>query len=84
MRKLIKKNPAFQNIIIEVFDKISFDPKHLGLNSHKVVTSKFGICFSSRVSGDIRILWKYSQIGVMEIIDLIDIGGHDCSGAVYN
>jgi mRNA-degrading endonuclease YafQ of YafQ-DinJ toxin-antitoxin module len=61
--------------------RLSRDPFFQNLRTHKVQTKKHGYCFSSRVSGDIRILWNFSELSG-EIL-LLDIGGHSGKGRVY-
>ncbi len=57
------------------------DPWHMPLKTHKVNTPKWGEAYSSRIAGDIRILWR--QLNSELVLMLIDIGGHSGSKAVY-
>jgi len=41
------------------------------------------ITYSSKINRDLRIVWDYSQNEV-NIIDLIDLGGHDGGKGVYS
>jgi mRNA-degrading endonuclease YafQ of YafQ-DinJ toxin-antitoxin module len=38
--------------------------------------------YSSSISGDLRIIWEFSE-NEINIIDLLDIGGHSGSKSVY-
>ena len=75
-QKLTKKQDNLKLKIKSVFKKLSLNPSQDSLKSHKVNTPKFGSCFSSRITGDLRIIWRYNQ-GEIEVIDLLDIGGHN-------
>jgi len=81
--KQVAKNPKLNNQTFEVFTKLSADPKDVSLKSHKVSTPKFGDCISNSVNGDLRIIWNYNESFDLEIIDLIDIGGHSGKNSVY-
>lgn len=75
-KKLIKNNPVLECKIDEVLDLLSLDPKDPTLRSHKVRLHAFGEVWSTRVTGDIRILWDYDEDDE-RIILLLTIGGHD-------
>jgi mRNA-degrading endonuclease YafQ of YafQ-DinJ toxin-antitoxin module len=61
---------------------VSENPFIPELHTHKVISKEFGSAFSSRVNGDIRIIWNYDKFGVMTIL-LLDLGGHSGFGRVY-
>ena len=46
------------------------NPKNPVLGSHKVETPKFGNCFSSPITRELRLIWQYDEDEQMEIIDL--------------
>jgi mRNA-degrading endonuclease YafQ of YafQ-DinJ toxin-antitoxin module len=77
LKKLISKNKSLQKLVISVFDNLKINPFIPQLKSHKVNTPKFGECFSTRVTRDIRIIWQFGESGEIEILELLDIGGHD-------
>ena len=54
---------------------MSKDSREPKLKSQKVSSPKFGDCFSSKIIGDLRIVWRYKD-GYVEIVGLIDTGGH--------
>lgn len=68
--------------LFEHIKKLAENPNNPSLKSHKVDTPKFGKAYSSRVTGDLRIIWEYSK-GGFQILDLLDIGGHSGKGGVY-
>jgi mRNA-degrading endonuclease YafQ of YafQ-DinJ toxin-antitoxin module len=76
-KKLLKNNLKLVLLVAEKIQELEINPKMPELKSHKVNTPKFGECFSSRVTGDIRIIWRYGEDGLLEILELLDIGGHD-------
>ena len=79
-KKLTKNNHKLALKIAGVVDNLQQDPLLPSLGSHKVNTPKFGQCFSSRVTGDLRIIWRYDIDNRLEILELLDLGSH---GEVY-
>jgi mRNA-degrading endonuclease YafQ of YafQ-DinJ toxin-antitoxin module len=77
LKKLVAKNKSLQKVVSSVFDNLQINPFIPQLRSHKVSTLKFGECYSSRVTGDIRVIWRFGADGEIEILELLDIGGHD-------
>jgi mRNA-degrading endonuclease YafQ of YafQ-DinJ toxin-antitoxin module len=82
-KKLIKSNYSLKDKVIEKLEILRSNPKDISLKSHKVNSRYFDNVFSSSVTGDIRIIWKYDNEGNIEIIYLLDIGGHDGGNGVY-
>lgn len=83
-KKLLKSNEKMILLVADTIEDLCKNPKNPSLFSHKVDTPKFGLCFSTRVSGDIRIIWRYKkETGAIEILELLDIGGHSGGGKVY-
>ena len=81
-RKLVQKNSQLQVKISKTIDKLIIDPFQPSIKSHKVIT-KHGIsAFSSRVTGDLRIIWDFNDTDI-QILELLDIGGHSGGGSVY-
>ncbi len=76
-KKIVKNNQKLQEIMINKLFDLADNPLLPSLGSHKVNTPKFGECFSSKVTGDIRIIWKYDENDSLEILELLDLGGHD-------
>ncbi len=56
------------------------DPYYPSLKTHKVDITNFGVVYSSRVTGDIRIVWKYLN---RDTIVILTTGGHDGKSSVY-
>jgi len=75
--KLIKKYPQLASRINKTVEQLSEDPYYSGLKSHIIGEEpRIGNIWSSRVPGDIRILWIFSPEEKLVVI-LIKIGGHD-------
>jgi len=73
--KLIKKTPKLKSKIESTLKILVENPFYPSLKSHKVNDSKGRQAFSSYVTGDLRILWDYSQNHI-QVLDILDIGGH--------
>jgi mRNA-degrading endonuclease YafQ of YafQ-DinJ toxin-antitoxin module len=46
------------------------------LKTHKIRTKNEHYFYSSRVTGDIRIIWQFDEYNQINII-MVDFGGHD-------
>lgn len=80
--RLVRKNRQLEPQIDEVLDRLAADPRDPKLSSHKVTAWDRESAFSSTVTGDLRIIWRYAETGA-EVIDLIDLGGHSGAKKVY-
>ncbi len=78
--KLVKGNPSLAVRYEKFFRSFMLDPYYPSLKTHKVEITNFGLVYSSRVTGDIRILWK--SIGNNSII-ILTTGGHEGKSSVY-
>lgn len=72
--KLTKKNLNLQERISKTLKQLRNDPFHPGLRTHKADTKEYGYRFSSRVTGDLRIIWDLEGT---QIIILLALRGHD-------
>ena len=79
-RKISKKDKNLARKILVVSDLLSLDPYSPKLETHIVNTSYGARTYTSRVSGDIRILWRFED---GNIILLLTVGGHSGSSKVY-
>jgi mRNA-degrading endonuclease YafQ of YafQ-DinJ toxin-antitoxin module len=68
---------------LEVFNKLSKNPSDPSLKTHKIFMPNNTYRYSSSVTGDIRIIWNYDIDGIIQFIELIDIGGHSGKSGVY-
>jgi mRNA interferase YafQ len=80
--KLVSKNHLLQEKIENTLYKLAENPFDISLKTHKVESKICGFAFSSRVTGDLCIIWNFED-GNINIIDLLDIGGHSGSNSVY-
>lgn len=81
LKKIIKKDKNLSRLIIETLKKLGKSPFSQGLNTHKVQSRKYGIVYSSKVTGDIRILWVLDKNET--IIITLTVGGHSGNNSVY-
>jgi mRNA-degrading endonuclease YafQ of YafQ-DinJ toxin-antitoxin module len=79
-RKLVKGNKGLSKRIIKAIKQLSIDPFYPGLRTHMVDISDIGKIYSSRVTGDLRVLWSLKE---GNIIFLYRIGGHSGSSKIY-
>lgn len=80
--KLIKQNQDLKVRLIKTFELLKINPFLPNLRTHKVDSKIKNGVFSSRVTGDLRIIWEFSDT-VVEVLDLLDISGHDGNSGVY-
>jgi mRNA-degrading endonuclease YafQ of YafQ-DinJ toxin-antitoxin module len=78
--KLIKNDLSLKLKVVKIFEQLEAEPFHPSLKSHKVQH-----VYSSRVTGDIRIIWQYNpdNNNEIQILELLDIGGHSGGNRVY-
>lgn len=81
VRKL-KKDRTLQEPFFEVFEQLERDPTARTLRSHKVLDADGKPAFSSYVTGDLRVIWRYAE-DERDVLDLTDVGGHSGSKKVY-
>ena len=77
-KKFVKKNPDFQERIINVLDILSEDPFTPSLKSHKLTGTLEGL-WACSVAYDCRIVFTFYQDEQSQesLIVLVDIGSHD-------
>ena len=73
LRKILKKNKDLTLRIERAVIRILRDPFSPSLRTHQVNIPSLGKVYSSRISGDVRILWTFEEEGV---ILLQRVGGH--------
>jgi mRNA-degrading endonuclease YafQ of YafQ-DinJ toxin-antitoxin module len=79
-KKVVKPNTLLEKKFVSVIEKLSVNPYMKSLKTHVVNIRGFGRLYSSRVTGDIRILWNFKDDN---LIILHRIGGHFGSLSVY-
>jgi Txe/YoeB family toxin of Txe-Axe toxin-antitoxin module len=75
-----KKDKSLEKKVEKVFDRLSKDPFYIGLRIHKVRTKKNGRVYSTRLTGDLRIIWRFTD---GKIILILTVGGHSGKHSVY-
>jgi mRNA-degrading endonuclease YafQ of YafQ-DinJ toxin-antitoxin module len=81
-RKIFKKNNQLEEKTDNALDLLKKDPFYPSLKSHKVTYINGKRTFSSSVTGNIRIIWNYSEKEI-RVIDILDIGGHEGKNKIY-
>lgn len=81
--KFVKSDQSLRKKLTKSLQKLKSDPFQPPLKNHKVNSRLFGHKWSSRVSGDIRITWDFSEQNTI-IILLLDIGSQTGRKRVYN
>ncbi|MFC1780201.1 type II toxin-antitoxin system RelE/ParE family toxin [Patescibacteria group bacterium] len=81
-KSIVKRNPRVSKRIKKTLNQMRINPFYKGLKTHKVDAHQLGIHYSSRVSGDIRIIWNFQEDDNLVIILLL-IGGHSGKRKVY-
>jgi mRNA-degrading endonuclease YafQ of YafQ-DinJ toxin-antitoxin module len=74
-RKITNNNVDLQDISSQKINILRLDPFQITLKTHK-----YKNMFSSRISGDIRIIWNFTSPSE---ITLFNIGGHEGKLRVY-
>jgi len=78
--KLINRDTSLEKKYAKCITLLVIDPFYSSLRTHKVNISTFGLVYSSRVTGNIRIIWKYFN---RDTIVILTTGGHDGKSSVY-
>ena len=82
VKKQIKGNQVLETKLKKTLIQLAQDPNYNSLNSHKVDTVDQIDVWSSWITGDLRIIWNYSQDKI-EVIDVLTLGGHSGGKKVY-
>lgn len=82
LKKLVKQKRISIEKINSIIYKLAQDPFAQSLNTHKVNTKALRVKYSSRVDGDLRMIWDFDEHENLVIL-LFDIGGHSGSRGIY-
>ncbi len=74
-KKFIKKNQRHREKLDKTISLLIENPFNLSLQTHRVQHRFAGKAFSSRLTGNIRIIWDFTKDDKNKIL-LIDLGGH--------
>ena len=80
--KLSKRDKLISKKIIETINILLEEPFYKGIKTNKVNSKNYGIAYSSRVTGDLRIIWDFSKDG--KSLLALTLGGHSGNKRVYN
>lgn len=80
LRRILRHNARLAEKIVGCIEKMKLDPFSVTLKTHLVLLPSLGRVYSSRVTGDIRIIWTLKDENV---ILLFRVGGHSGSSKVY-
>lgn len=85
VKKLVKRDPLLRKKFAKSVKLLKKDPYTPSLRTHKVFIAELGKVWSSRVTGDLRIIWilKQDNNGEKEIIMILTVGGHSGRDKVY-
>ena len=75
------RNRQVKKKVVRTLKQLAFDPKHPALKAHKAATRRFGEKWAVRVTGDLRIIWDYSQEKGKILV--LGLGGHSGKKKVY-
>ena len=79
-KHVCKNNRVLSEKICKVHEKLGTNPFLKGLGTHKVSTVIGENRYSTRVTGDLRIIWEFDN---NTVIILLALGGHSGSRKVY-
>lgn len=74
LRKFKKKDKVLAEKVVAILKSIAKDPFNPAMRTHKVQSRSFEQAWSSRFTGDIRIIWDF--LDDEAIIMALDVGGH--------
>lgn len=83
MKKIRKYNKPLFDRINQTINQLKINPFYPSLKTHTVNNSIHGEVSSSRVDGDVRILWIFEE-GNFKIVNILAVGGHSGSHKIYN
>lgn len=82
VKKIVGKNKLLGELILNKLNELSLNPNNPKLRTHTVDAMFFGTCNSSRINGDLRIIWRYDS-NRFTILNILNIGGHSGTHKVY-
>jgi mRNA-degrading endonuclease YafQ of YafQ-DinJ toxin-antitoxin module len=80
IKKIVKKDAVLYHKVERTLNILSNNPFAISLKTHVIGNSDWGRVYSSRVNGDVRILWDFDG---KNIILLHTIGRHSGNSKVY-
>jgi mRNA-degrading endonuclease YafQ of YafQ-DinJ toxin-antitoxin module len=84
VKKLLLKNPQLLAKLSKATDTLKEDPFYPSLKTHTVNSKNYGEKYSSWITGDLRFIWEFNEENSqLEIIEILDVGGHTGGKSVY-
>lgn len=83
LNKIKKKNYRLARKVRITLEKIVEDPFQNSLKTHRVDSKDFGVSWSSRVTGDLRVIWDFRESDDELVVLALAIGGHEGGKKVY-
>jgi mRNA-degrading endonuclease YafQ of YafQ-DinJ toxin-antitoxin module len=80
IKRYKKKNSKVIDKVEKTLFELSNNPFKRNLRTHKVRTRENGIAYGSRITGDLRVIWKFEK---GKIILILAVGGHSGKHSVY-
>ena len=81
-KKLIEQDQVLVKALKKVSDMLKESPFQASLKTHRATTRNYGPAWSSSVTGDLRVIWKFDEQDRILIL-LLDLGGHSGKNKVY-
>lgn len=83
IEKATKNDQQLAHKLMSALTKLQTNPYDPTLKTHVVNTRSYGKRNSSKVTGDLRIIWDFDEYETLVII-MLDFGGHTGKRGVYN
>lgn len=82
-RKNFDDNKLLEKALVKSLSFMQEDPFHIGLKTHKVDTILNKDVYSSRITGDWRIIWQFDEELKVATILCLELGTHSGANQVY-
>ena len=84
VKKILKANIQISSALKKVLEILEKDPFSPSLKTHKVISKNYREAYSTRLTGDLRIIWQFGDKNdEVRILNLLDVGGHSGTNKVY-
>lgn len=82
-KKYFNNNIILQKAFKKTRDTLADDPFYTGLHTHKVDTILNKDVYSSKITGDWRVIWQLDQDSKVATILCLELGTHSGPNQVY-
>lgn len=82
-QSLVKGNKDIEKRILKTLEFLIKNPFYPSLKSHKVNTRNYGVKWSSRITGDLRLIWDFVNENEEPTIIVLTISQHSGSRREY-